>query len=212
MTPMAAPSAPHERGDVHRGRRRSQCSSAVTRGSAAVLASRSRQASWSSSPRVARSCRARRHCDCHNRSRHVCPPVEPLKSPGPRFRGKKAPALAWPMDRRADDSRCDKKMCVCVSAVTPLCCHGVRTSMMSIPSLGNATMDSGPDVRQAMRLLTRERLTCCWQLNASGVPEMIWTRALEDQPGINPADVLAVRAMDRIGASNAGPPRRRLAA
>ena len=73
-------------------------------------------------------------------------------------------------------------------------------------------MDTGPDIRHAMHSLTRERLTCCWQLNASGVPEMIWTRVMEGQPSVSPGDVLAVRAMDRIGASNAGPPRRRLAA
>ena len=88
----------------------------------------------------------------------------------------------------------------------------MRRSIVLIPNLGNVTMDTGPDIRHAMRAPTRERLTCCWQLNASGVPEMIWTRVMEGQPGTGPGDVLAARAMDRIGAPNARLPRQRLAA
>ena len=73
-------------------------------------------------------------------------------------------------------------------------------------------MDTDPDFRHAMPPLSLERLTCCWQLNASGVPEMVWTRMVEEQHAVSPTDVPVVRAADIMGASNPRSTRRRLAA
>jgi hypothetical protein len=61
-------------------------------------------------------------------------------------------------------------------------------------------MDTSPDTRPSPAMrgwpLTRERVTCRWNLNACGAPEMIWTSLMmEEQDSL--AVPFVIGALDR---------------